>query len=55
MSSPTSVFRVGISAAGPTDNADASLASHNDNAAALNNGTAHARFFRLEARFMCIA
>jgi hypothetical protein len=47
------VFRVGISAADPPVPADAPLASDNDNPAAPNNGTAHARRFRFEACFAC--
>jgi hypothetical protein len=38
-------------AVGPTVAADAPLASDNDNPAAPNNGTAHARCFRFEACF----
>ena len=45
------VFCVGISAAGTSVAADAPLASDNDNPAALNNGTAHARLFRFDAFF----
>jgi hypothetical protein len=37
------VFCVGVSAAGTSIAADAPLASDNDNPAAPNNGTAHAR------------
>jgi hypothetical protein len=43
------VFRVVIS--GPSVTADAPLASDNDNPAAPNNGTAHARRFRFEGCF----
>jgi hypothetical protein len=45
------VFSVGIFAAGTSVAADAPLASDNDNPAAPNNGTAHARCFRFEACF----
>ena len=45
------MFCVGISAAGTSVAADAPLASDNDNPAAPNNGTAHARLFRFEACF----
>jgi hypothetical protein len=45
------VFGVGISVADPPVPADAPLASDNDNPAAPNNGTAHARRFRFEACF----
>jgi hypothetical protein len=45
------VFCVGISVAG-TSVAAEPLASDNDNPAAPNNGTAHARLFRFEA---CLA
>jgi hypothetical protein len=38
-------------AAGPTVAAGAPLASDNDNPAAPNNGTAHARLFRFETCF----
>jgi hypothetical protein len=47
------VFCVGISAAGTSVAADAPLASDNDNPAALNNGTAHARCFRFWGFFVC--
>jgi hypothetical protein len=47
------VFSVGIFAAGTSVAADAPLASDNDNPAAPNNGTAHARCFRFEACFAC--
>jgi hypothetical protein len=47
------VFCVGISAAGTSVAADAPLASDNDNPAAPNNGTAHARRFRFEPCFAC--
>jgi hypothetical protein len=46
-----SAFRVGMSAAGPPGTADAPVASDNDNPAAPNNGTAHARCFRFEDFF----
>jgi hypothetical protein len=46
-------FCVGISAAGPPGTADALPASDNDNPAAPNNGTAHARCFRFEGFFAC--
>jgi hypothetical protein len=46
----TQVFCVGISA-GTSVAADAPVASDNDNPAAPNNGTAHARCFRFEACF----
>jgi hypothetical protein len=45
------VFCVGISAAESPVPADAPLASDNDNPAAPNNGTAHARCFRFEDFF----
>jgi len=45
------VFCVGVSVAG-TSVAAEPLASDNDNPAAPNNGTAHARLFRFEA---CLA
>jgi len=45
------VFCIGISAAGTSVAADAPLASDNDNPAAPNNGTAHARLFRFEDCF----
>jgi hypothetical protein len=45
------VFCIGISAEGTSVAADAPLASDNDNPAAPNNGTAHARLFRFEACF----
>jgi hypothetical protein len=47
------VFCVGISAAGTSVAAEAPLASDNDNPAAPNNGTAHARCFRFEGFFVC--
>jgi hypothetical protein len=47
------VFRVGISSAGPPVIAAAPLASDNDNPAAPNTGTAHARRFRFDACFSC--
>jgi hypothetical protein len=45
------VFCIGISAEGTSVAADAPLASDNDNPAAPNNGTAHARCFRFEPCF----
>jgi hypothetical protein len=45
------VFCVGISAAGPSVAAGAPLASDNDNPAAPNKGTAHARCLRFEVSF----
>jgi hypothetical protein len=45
------MFCVGISAASPSVAAGAPLASDNDNPAAPNKGTAHARCFRLEVCF----
>jgi hypothetical protein len=47
----TQVFCVGISGAGTSVAADAPVASDNDNPAAPNNGTAHARLFRFEDCF----
>jgi hypothetical protein len=47
------VLCVGISAAGTSVAAGALLASDNDNPAAPNNGTAHARLFRFDACFAC--
>jgi hypothetical protein len=40
-----------MTAVGPTVAAEAPLASDNDNPAAPNNGTAHARCFRFEGFF----
>jgi hypothetical protein len=45
------VFCVGISAVATSVAAGAPLASDNDNPAAPNNGTAHARCFRFETCF----
>jgi hypothetical protein len=45
------VFCVGVPVTGTSVAADAPLAIANDNPAAPNNGTAHARCFRFEGLF----